>query len=141
MRSGTCRAGPCGQLPEAPGGSGLAFSEYHAVGSTSASYMLRGRRFKYIHHVGDRPQLFDLQSDPQESIDLSGDPGSREVVRACERRLRSLVDPEGADAAAKADQRTLIERFGGRKKVLQRGTFGNTPVPGRKPEFLDGHYS
>lgn len=117
------------------GGSGLAFSEYHAVGSTSASYMLRDRRYKYIHHVGERPQLFDLQSDPQELIDLSGDPGSRGVVTACERRLRSLVDPEAADAAAKADQRALIERFGGRERVLQRGTFGNTPVPGQKPEF------
>ena len=90
---------------------------------------------QYIHHVGERPQLFDLQSDPQELIDLCENPGSREVVTACERRLRSLVDPEEADAAAKADQRALIERFGGRERVLQRGTFGNTPVPGKKPEF------
>ena len=122
-------------------GSGLAFSEYHAVGSTSASYMLRDRRYKYIHHVGERPQLFDLQADPQELIDLSGDPGSREVFTKCEQRLRSLVDPEGADAAAKAHQRALIERFGGREKVLRRGTFGNTPVPGQKPEFHGGHQS
>lgn len=130
-------------LPIARGakGSGLAFSEYHAVGSTSASYMLRERRYKYIHHVGERPQLFDLQSDPQELIDLADDPGSREVVTEYERRLRSRVNPEGADAAAKADQRALIERFGGREKVMQRGTFGNTPVPGQEPEFLDGHHS
>ncbi|MCY3776812.1 MAG: sulfatase, partial [Candidatus Aminicenantes bacterium] len=74
-------------------------------------------------------------------IDLSGDPGAQEVVMECERRLRSLVDPEGADAAAKAHQRALIERFGGRERVLQRGTFGNTPVPGQNPEFHGGHQS
>ena len=116
-------------------GPGLAFSEYHAVGSTSASYMLRERRYKYIHHVGERPQLFDLESDPRELNDLSADPDSQEVVTACERRLRALVDPEGVDAAAKADQRVLIERHGGREKVIQRGTFGNTPVPGQNPDF------
>jgi choline-sulfatase len=116
-------------------GPGLAFSEYHAVGSTSASYMLRSQRYKYIHHVGEPPQLFDLKSDPRELNDLSADPDSREVVTACERRLRAMVDPEGVDAAAKADQRVLIERHGGREKVLQTGTFGNTPVPGQNPDF------
>ena len=116
-------------------GPGLAFSEYHAVGSTSASYMLRDRRYKYIHHVGERPQLFDLKSDPQELNDLSQDRGSRGLIAEYERRLRSLVDPEGVDAAAKADQRAVIERHGGREEVMQKGTFGNTPVPGQDPDF------
>ena len=119
-------------------GPGVAFSEYHAVGSASAGYMLRDRRHKYIHHVGERPQLFDLKSDPQELNDLAEDPGSRELVAVYERHLRSLVDPEGVDAAAKADQRALIERHGGRELILQKGTFGNTPVSGQNPDFHAG---
>ena len=122
-------------------GSGLAFSEYHAVGSTSASYMLREGRYKYLHHVGERSQLFDLKSDPQELNDLSQDPDARRVVESSERRLRALVDPEEIDAEAKTNQRALIERFGGREKVMRRGTFGNTPVPGQESEFHDGHQS
>ncbi len=32
--------------------------------------MLRGKRYKYIHYNGFRPQLFDLRNDPQELDDL-----------------------------------------------------------------------
>ena len=36
--------------------------------------MIRDKRWKYIHHHRFRPQLFDLQKDPQELIDLGDDP-------------------------------------------------------------------
>ena len=36
--------------------------------------MVRTKRWKYIHHYKFRPQLFDLQNDPQELIDLGNNP-------------------------------------------------------------------
>lgn len=43
--------------------------------------MVRTARWKYVHHEGLRPQLFDLHDDPQELLDLGADPG-RAGVRA-----------------------------------------------------------
>ena len=38
-------------------------------------YMIRNDRWKYVHYVGFPPQLFDLDNDPNEFVDLgrSGD--------------------------------------------------------------------
>lgn len=46
------------------------YAEYHALGSRTASYMVRRRNLKLIHHVGMPSQLFDLASDPAEETDL-----------------------------------------------------------------------
>ncbi len=111
-----------------------AFSEYHAVGSTSGCYMLREGSWKYVHYVGDPPQLFDLSNDPLEVNDLAMT--RPEVVASMEVKLRALLDPEAVDARAKADQEALINQYGGREGVLARGTFINSPVPGEKPKFV-----
>ena len=115
-----------------------AFSEYHAVGSLSASYMLRESRYKYIHYVGLEPQLFDLHEDPLETRDLAADPAFRELRDRLESRLRELVDPEEADARARQDQAALVERHGGREAVLSRGTFVNSPTPNEAARFQAG---
>jgi choline-sulfatase len=111
------------------------FSEYHAVGSRSAIYMLRDSRHKYVHYVNDRPQLFDLVADPREEVDLADDPASLPVLEDFEKRLRGILDPEATDQKAKADQRAVVESFGGRDAVLARGAFDNSPVPGESPAF------
>lgn len=48
--------------------------------------MVRTKRWKYIHHYQFRPQLFDLQKDPQELVDLGENPEYARV-RAKMRRL------------------------------------------------------
>src|SRR5207253_1051229 len=104
-------------------------SEYHAVGSRSAAFMLRNGRWKYINYVGDSPELFDLDGDPGETCDLAHDPRHRCTLLEFERRLRNLLDPEAVDRVAKHDQALLIERFGGREKALSVGPTGATPAP------------
>ncbi len=113
----------------------VVFSEYHAVGSRHASYMLRNRRHKYVHYVNDRPQLFDLETDPQELVDEWRNPQCREVVEQFEKRLRQILDPEETDRRAKADQRGKVEVFGGEAAVRSRGAFDNSPTPGEAPKF------
>jgi choline-sulfatase len=110
-------------------------SEYHAVGATAATYMIRAGRFKYIHYVGMRPMLFDLEADPGEQVDLGDRPAHRATVAACEAELRRLLDPEAIDRLARSDQRARIEEFGGREAILRRGSFGYSPVPGDKPVY------
>jgi choline-sulfatase len=110
-------------------------SEYHAAGAITASYMIRHGRYKYVHYVGMPPMLFDLAADPHERTDLGRDPAHRHVVAECESRLRAIVDPEAADRQARADQRTHIDRHGGRDAIVDKGTFRYSPPPGVTATF------
>ena len=110
-------------------------SEYHAAGAVTAAFLVRKGPLKYVHYVGLPPQLFDLDSDPEERRDLGQDPGYRGVIADCEAALRKVVDPERADALARADQTARIAAFGGRDKVIAHGSFGYSPTPGTKPVY------
>ena len=138
---GTPAAGLSGadlwQLAAGPAQNRTVFSEYHAIGSASASYLLRNARYKYVYYVGGPPQLFDLQADPDERHDLAAAP-DREAAALLARfkaELRALLDPEAVDRRAKADQAALVAAHGGREAVLARGTFANSPTPDENPAW------
>lgn len=119
---------PAGRGEELP--DRTVFSEYHASGCREAMYMLRDATHKYVYHVGDPPQLFDLVADPNETHDLARDPQSVPLLDRFERRLRAVVDPEAVDRAAKADQARRIEAGGGLRVIARRGPIaGGTPAP------------
>jgi choline-sulfatase len=106
------------------------FSEYHAFGVYTATCMVRTGKYKYVHYVGERPQLFDLEQDPAETVDLAADEGHAEVLKAMEAELRSIADPEELDRQAKAAQQAVLARYGGEAEFLRNfkpALF--TPVP------------
>ena len=51
------------------------------------AWMIRDRRWKYVHWRGFPPQLFDLDQDPGEFVDLGSDPGHAGVVADMRGRL------------------------------------------------------
>ncbi|WP_137701962.1 sulfatase-like hydrolase/transferase [Marimonas lutisalis] len=104
-------------------------SEYHAVGAVSGAFMLRKGRWKLNHYIGFRPELFDLQNDPEELTDLAADPAHADTLAVMQAELRAQLDPEAANAQAFADQAALIERYGGREKALKLGAPAATPPP------------
>jgi choline-sulfatase len=106
----------------------IGFSEYHAVGSESAAYMLTCQGFKYHHYVGHAPELFHLDTDPEEVRDLAHDKSYAPVLERMEQQLRQLLDPVATDRQAKRDQNNLIVKFGGREQALLRGNAGPTPM-------------
>jgi len=108
----------------------LVLGQYHAFASPSGGYMLRKGRYKYHYYVGYRPELYDLENDPEETVDLASDPDHEGVLAEMEALLRKRLDPEEVDRRAKADQDSLIERHGGPEKALSVGAPGATPVPG-----------
>ena len=112
-----------------------AFAEFHAAGSTTASFMVRQGDLKYIHHVGYRPQLFDMATDPREKNDLGDDPTFAAERRDMEALLRAMVDPDAVNARAKADQAARLAAVGGADTALARGSFGYTPAPGEAVEY------
>lgn len=107
----------------------VVFSEYHAIGAPSGAFMLRKGRWKYHCYVGFQPELFDLETDPEETNDLADDPVQAAVVAEMDALLREICDPETVDARAKRDQAALVARFGGREAAMTVGAPGATPVP------------
>jgi len=97
--------------------------------------MLRFGKWKYCHYVAYRPQLFDLDADPEELVDLAGDPRFADALAEGVRRLRAKLDPEEVDARAKRRQAELLASFGGREAALARGDLGFTPAPGTSAEM------
>ncbi len=134
-------AAPAPEDAELPGESAFAlaqqgdkrrvvFSEYHAILSPTAMYMVRDERYKYVHYVGMPPQLFDLEDDPLETRDLGQDPAYAETRAALERELRAICDPEATDRRAKADQQRRVAEAGGPDAVLAMGVkIPYTPAP------------
>jgi len=107
-----------------------AFTEYHAVASSSAGLALRRGRWKLHHHVGSPARLFDLETDPDELEDLAYDPEMAATLAAMERELAELVDPRILDETVKRDQEARMRLAGGREGVLaNRFAAPYTPVP------------
>ncbi|WP_317890195.1 sulfatase-like hydrolase/transferase [Paenibacillus sabuli] len=106
------------------------FAEYHAAGSITGMFMLRGERYKYVYYVDYEPQLFDLLEDPEELHDLAGRPEYGDVLARCECELREIVDPEAVHAQCRADQHALLNKYGGAEEVLRQGEkFAFSPTP------------
>lgn len=107
----------------------IVLVEYHAVGSRSAAYMLRNKRFKYIHYLDYEAELFDMQQDPGEEVNLAGVPEYADTVQLFEQCLADQLSPAEVDAKAKSDQAALMELHGGWDACLEGGPKGATPVP------------
>lgn len=107
----------------------VGFSEYHAVGSPSAAYLLRQERWAYHHYVGYPPELFDELADPGQAVDLGADPAHAGTVARMQGLLYERLDPVAVDRRAKDAQNALVVSFGGREAAWQLGPKGATPVP------------
>ena len=111
------------------------FAEYHAVASVTGMFMIRFGRFKYVHHEGYRPELYDLAADPMETRDLALESGHDAALAEGDRRLRRICDPAEVTARAFADQEQRIAAFGGVDKVRAMGSYPYTPAPGEEPRI------
>lgn len=103
-------------------------SEYHAAGSNTGGFMLRKGRWKYHHYVGFRPELFDLQDDPEELVDLAQSASHAEVLASMHATLLRICDPDEVDRRAQADQAALIEHYGGVEAAHKLGSSTSTPA-------------
>lgn len=132
---------------EAPEASGISLSqkapqrtvlsEYHASSSRAGEYMIRNGKWKYVYFVQypDRPELFDLEKDPEELRDLGTDKAFAAERKACHEKLLAMLNPEEVDRKAKRRQAELVAAHGGREAVIRRGSFAYSPPPGFKAEF------
>jgi choline-sulfatase len=70
-----------------------AIGEYCAEMAPAAPVlMIRRDRWKYIHCDPDPPQLYDLGADPDERVNLAGDPGHAATAEAFAGEVRARWD-------------------------------------------------
>jgi choline-sulfatase len=70
------------------------FSEIHTAGVFATCFMIRKGRYKYTYVHGEDTQLFDLENDPEEWHNLSGDPAYRAVEEELKARILEQFDPD-----------------------------------------------
>jgi choline-sulfatase len=69
------------------------FSEYYSAGTPER--MIRTNRWKYVHSHGDRHQLYDLENDPHENVNLIDDPAHAATAAELDARVcRDWVLPD-----------------------------------------------
>jgi len=99
--------------PVATGGESLqneAIGEYCAECASHPIYMIRRGRYKYIHCDVDPPQLYDIESDPEELNDLCQDASHQEIALAFAQEVLQRWDSNAIrqDVIATQKQRRAI---------------------------------
>lgn len=74
------------------GGHDEALGEYLAEGAIAPMVMVRQGRYKYVHSPADPDQLFDLNDDPRELVNLASDPRAASVLDALRGRVLQRWD-------------------------------------------------
>ena len=110
----------------------LVFSEYHGAGAISGAFMIRDGKYKLIYYVDFAPELYDLQTDPQEMLNLATNKEYKEILENYVSKLFKIIDPNAVNEEALEEQALVVQQNGGIEKVLQRGGLNGTPVPGGK---------
>lgn len=77
----------------------MVVTEFNGVDGVVATLRtLRWDRFKYGFNVGNRDELYDLQSDPYETVNRIDDPAYQEVRHEAEDRLYQWMQQTGDQA-------------------------------------------
>ncbi len=97
---------------EGRGGHDEVIGEYLAEGAIAPLFMIRRGRWKFVHSTPDPDQLFDLETDPLELVNLATDPACRDVCREFRTEVDARWDTGRLYDAVVASQqrRKLISR-------------------------------
>jgi choline-sulfatase len=96
---------------------GTALGEYLAESALGPLVMIRRGRWKFIHAAGDPDQLFDLEDDPLELVDLAASSEHAELIAAFRAEVAERWDLDALGRDVRASQRARLAVF----RALQQG--------------------
>jgi choline-sulfatase len=104
--------------------AGVAYSELHAEGTCTGSFIIRRGDWKYIHYTWYDSLLFNLANDPGEMHDVIKTPEGARVAAGLHRDLVSLVDPTAVTERAFAVQEKILQDLCARMTLEELLEFG-----------------
>ena len=84
--------------------------EFHGHRFPYPQRMLRWDHYKYIFNTGDRDELYDLETDPYEMVNLIDDPIMIDMIKECRRRLAEWIHKTKDSSIAHAARCMLSAR-------------------------------
>jgi choline-sulfatase len=90
----------------------VVVGEYLAESALAPMVMVRRGSWKLISTPSDPDQLFDLDADPFELVNLAGAPGQAELVRAFRAEVDERWNLEELEREVRASQRARLAVFG-----------------------------
>lgn len=111
---------------------GETFSEYVTdlsspwTGTTAKCIrMVRSGRWKYVHSEGDRPMLFDLEADPDETCDLWDSSDHSDLMADLKARVLAGWNPQAIrlEVDARCAEKVVLKEWGRRTQPESTAQF------------------
>jgi choline-sulfatase len=114
------------------------FVEYHAQGVHAPCFMIRQGSHKYTLIHGHQDQLFNLDEDPHEKHNLSGDPQHQDIIRSLKTKILARFNPEEINLAVDQSirKRKIVKSAMIRNSTQWRAVPGLDPSRGILDQYL-----
>jgi len=105
--------------------------------SSARLFMIADARWKFMHAEGMRPQLFDMQSDPEEYEDLGTSTDHAEVIALMYQRLGEWAR-RLSQRTTKSDAQIVADRTGSATRGVTLGLYDEDDIPAHLTQFYRG---